>query len=297
MSIKKILIILFKPYRSLFSNWTRDFLKKKYSSKKILRHDIKSDLRTKVLKPLNDLLVGNIPEDYKIHNGQIDFNSKGSVMSIQSYYTGEIEYHLTQYLIKNTIKDDMVFLDIGGHHGAFSAIVAYELKKNNLKGSIFTFEPSEENRNFLIRNLEKNNLTEFVTLIPKGVSDHSGKQSFFESTDNSCNTLLDKEVEDYNSIEVISLDDFCKDFKRVDLIKMDIQGGEYEALLGAEKILKKFKPILLVEIMNYTVTSQKSKSFLQSIGYNLYYLDKDSNLVNENDPSVFVSWDVIAIPS
>lgn len=297
MNIKRFINLIFLPYRYFFSKPTRQLMKRYYSSKKILKHDINSDLRTSFLKPLSDNLVGEIPENFRIHNNQLDFFSKGSVMSLQSYYTGEVEFHLTKYLIDNTLKNNMVFLDIGGHHGAFSVIVAKELKDKNFNGKIFTFEPSAENREFIEKNLEVNNLSKFTTIIPKGVSSYTGRQNFYVSTDNSCNTLLEEEGDSSTSIDVISIDDFCKDFNRVDLIKMDIQGGEYNALIGAKETLLKHKPLILIEIMDYIETSKASKEFLRSLGYTLKYLNKNSQLVEENDPSIFVSWDVIALPN
>jgi len=41
----------------------------------------------------------------------------------------------------------------------------------------------------------------------------------------------------------VTIDDFLGN-SRVDLIKMDIEGHEEEALLGAQKAIQKFKPVL-----------------------------------------------------
>jgi FkbM family methyltransferase len=50
-------------------------------------------------------------------------------------------------------------------------------------------------------------------------------------------------------IEVVSIDNFMKENKgKVGLIKRDIEGLEYESVLGAEKTIKEDKPILLISI-------------------------------------------------
>jgi hypothetical protein len=52
----------------------------------------------------------------------------------------------------------------------------------------------------------------------------------------------DKQVENKNQIEVDvwTIDDFCRDnnIEKIDILKLDIQGGELAALIGAEKLLK-----------------------------------------------------------
>ena len=50
-----------------------------------------------------------------------------------------------------------------------------------------------------------------------------------------------------SSFPFISIDDYVHEHKiRVDVIKMDIEGGEYDALKGAENTLRKFQPRLMI---------------------------------------------------
>ena len=299
---KKLILLLTLPIRFTFSWLIRPIIKAIYSSEKTLKHDIKSDFRASILNGLHQTFVGKIPQPFLIHNKEITFSSDNSLMSVQSYYVGEVEYHQMNYLIKNHLSKGMTFLDVGGHHGAFAAIVGHELKKQKLGGIIFTFEPDNRNIKFIEQNLKANNLTDIVTIIPKAVSNQNGKGRFVTSSDNSCNWLemgieTEEELKSTEIIEMISLDEFCKDFVKVDVIKIDIQGGELNALKGAEKIIQKFSPVLLVEIMDYSVDAKEAKVFLEKLGYSLHYLTKKSNLVSTGSSEIFISWDVIALPN
>jgi len=51
--------------------------------------------------------------------------------------------------------------------------------------------------------------------------------------------------------ELITLDDYCKNLNRVDLLKIDVEGYEHKVLLGAKETIDKFKPIILLELSLY----------------------------------------------
>ena len=296
--IKKFLIATFAPIRYFLSTPLRNFLKKFYSSKKTLRHDIKSDFRAAILNPLHQLFVGKIPSSFDIHSNQLKFTSDGGIMSIQAYYVGEVEYHLTKYIIDNQLKEGMVFLDIGGHHGAFASIIGFEIKKRKLNGHVYSFEPDPRNLLFLNKNVKCNELGEIVTIVSNAVSSRSEEGVLAISDDNSCNWLDENNNNQHGiNISVISIDDYCKNFTRVDLVKIDIQGGEYQAILGMERIINKFKPVIIIEIMDYSRYAKETKEIISKMGYNLMFLNEESKIVSKDSSDIFVSWDVIAIPS
>jgi len=96
--------------------------------------------------------------------------------------------------------------------------------------------------------------------------------------------LLKKNVEENNLKNVIPLKMFVSsdrehsiDFiveklklKRVDLIKMDIEGEEYNALKGATKTIRRFKPKIIVEIHSKELR-KKILNFLKKYGYDLIF--------------------------
>jgi FkbM family methyltransferase len=299
--IKNVVRALTLPIRFTLGGINRRLLRAIYSSEKTLRHDIKSDLRATMLNGLHQTLVGRLPSSFLIHNNQLKFSSEGGLMSVQAYYVGEVEYHQMSYLIAHHLSPNMVFLDVGGHHGAFATIVGHELKKNNLGGKVYTFEPDQRNISYIQKNLAQNGLENNVEIVAKAVSNQNGKGRFITSTDNSCNWLelgieTAEELTSTEIVEMVSLDVFCENLDRVDVIKIDIQGGELNALRGAEQVIKKFRPTLFVEIMDYSKDAKDAKTYLDDLGYTLHYLTKKSQLVAANSPDIFISWDVVAIP-
>jgi len=77
---------------------------------------------------------------------------------------------------------------------------------------------------------------------------HNGMVSFGASNSNGmCNNLPKKVDSILNSetVNSIRLDDFINE--KIDLIKIDVEGAEYSALLGASELIREFKPIIFSE--------------------------------------------------
>jgi len=89
------------------------------------------------------------------------------------------------------------------------------------------------------------------TLVPKGLSNHGGKANFFTSntvtSEASIHERRDSAFQDSNyqmvEIEITSVDLFVREneIDFIDFIKMDVEGHEYEILVGAQKTLSEGK--------------------------------------------------------
>ena len=57
-------------------------------------------------------------------------------------------------------------------------------------------------------------------------------------------------------------------------IKIDVEGHEFSVLKGSEKILKKYKPVLLIEIDKQHSTKVKETfNYLEELNYESFYFD------------------------
>lgn len=263
-----------------------------------LRHDSRLYLKPLLLDRFHRLFVGEHPKDFTIYKNQIKFRSYGGAMSIQAYYVGEIEYHLVQYLVRQ-ICPDFVMIDIGGHHGAYSLIVAYELRKRGWKGLIHCFEADPNNCELIKYNFQQNNLEEYIIIHNKAVADFVGRKKFLFHKDNSSGYLIDNNYHEPNArvedVEVTKIDEMIDILSNVKLIKMDIQGGESSALIGAEQLINRNKPILLVEAVPTWDSTKKTKEILEKQNYFLHGVNKYGELCDLESPKVYVSWDLVAL--
>jgi len=143
-----------------------------------------------------------------------------------------------QYFDSDVIKSigQEVFIDGGALDGGDS--INFIEWCNGLYDKIYAFEPDKDNFLKLKRTTEK--LDNFY-IIEKGMWSKSKKLKF--SSGKSENSL----ISDHGDIEidVISIDEVL-DGKPVTYIKMDIEGSEMEALIGAEQTIKKYKPRLAI---------------------------------------------------
>jgi len=110
-------------------------------------------------------------------------------------------------------------------------------------GQFFVFDPSPDN----IKKIKNLGLSGLV-ITEAAVSDIDGFLDFYENADRSSsgtdslfnmNTIGYETKLNVRKVEVVTLDAFCKknNVKEISFLKMDIEGNEYNALLGAKEML------------------------------------------------------------
>jgi FkbM family methyltransferase len=153
------------------------------------------------------------------------------------------------------LRPGMVFLDIGAHHGLYSLVAA---KRLGADSTVVAFEPSQNEFRRLRLHLRLNGMRS-VLAEPIALGATSCKQKFFQviSGDNTRGGLRppaspDRVLE--TSVETASLDEYLARLAldRVDLVKLDVEGGELEVLQGASSVLAKFRPIFICEVLDAT---------------------------------------------
>lgn len=188
---------------------------------------------------------------------------KGS--SINGCWLGTYELD-KQVLFSKYIKLGMTIFDVGANVGYYSLLASLLTGK---EGKVFSFEPLPENISYLKKHLELNKLKN-VRVVEKAVSNEVSKMRF-TATDNRSMSHISYEGE--IEIETTSLDDFIKDGNPLpDLIKMDIEGAEYDAFIGAKELLKRKKPIIFLATHSSELRA-KCLKLLTEHGYTISAID------------------------
>lgn len=166
------------------------------------------------------LIERNIPEE------QIHFIHHGDA---EQYFDEVIKF-----------ENNEIFLDVGVLNGNTS--VQFARRCPNYK-HIYMFEPDKKSIIRTIGNMKQNNIENF-TLFEKGA--WNNKETLYFSNDENfgANRVLE---EGEITIEADSIDNMMGG-TAVTFIKMDIEGAELNALIGAENTIKKYKPKLAISI-------------------------------------------------
>ncbi|UCB43081.1 MAG: FkbM family methyltransferase [Dehalococcoidales bacterium] len=197
---------------------------------------------------------------------------------------------LTTEIFRKNIRKGNIMLDIGANIGYFTLIAA-SLVGN--EGKVFAFEPNPSAFDILRKNVEANGY-ENVVLVPKAVSDTSGKVRLFLEKDANMRWSSIYDIhESSGSLEVdtIAIDDFLATSYdgAVDFIKLDIEGAELAALRGMAGLVKKggelkivaeFRPSLLERA---GVSPEDFLNFFTDNGFQLYYANEIHGEVRPSD--------------
>ncbi len=186
---------------------------------------------------LNDLLddAESKKTFLKVLKFHISFND--------AVFRNKIDYHENCFDTKIlSFSKKEIFIDCGAYIGdtieQFNSVTSGKFKK------IYAFEPDKNNFNQLYKKCKEIDKTKICCILG-GVYNFSGEVNFMETGDPIARVI---DNEQSIPINVLSIDDFMKDEEAPTFIKMDIEGSETEALLGAKKIIEKYKPKLAISV-------------------------------------------------
>lgn len=194
--------------------------------------------------------------------------------TLGSLSTGDYKCEPELLYIHQVLKDDSVFIDIGTNKG----IYLYQAEKKIKSGKIYGFEPNTSLVNYIKPLFQK------AKLFPLAVSSSTGtsvlhipkKGNGLQDTRASLEDMGD-EVEKVE-IQTITLDDWAKQEKvtKIDLVKIDVEGHEFDTIKGCANILQTIKPTFIIEIelrhAHYQI--KDIFYFIIGFGYEVFYFDR-----------------------
>jgi len=131
------------------------------------------------------------------------------------------------------VESKRVVVQAGGNCGM------YPLLYSSYFGNVYTFEPDQLNFYCLVNNCQLDNVIKFNTAVGNG-----GMVTLSNYEDYNIGTIQ-SQVSKRGTIPSVRIDDL--DLKHCDLIHLDLEGSESDALVGAMDTINKFNPIIILE--------------------------------------------------
>ncbi|MDR1551772.1 MAG: FkbM family methyltransferase [Holosporaceae bacterium] len=185
-------------------------------------------------------------------------------------------------VLQSLLSSGSVFIDAGAHIGDLALLASRIVGKN---GHVFAIEPSVRDFRRLVDNVNLNGLGNVISTHRLAVSDQNGKANLLVASEerSSLNTLgvgiSSKGVENIGieTVDSITLDDFAerKKITHIDVLLLNIEGSEMRALKGAEKIIERFLPIIVLGVNNSALenngtTCSALRELITKMGYEMY---------------------------
>ena len=185
---------------------------------------------------------------------------------------------------------DVVY-DVGGHIGYTGLLFA------SLAGQVHVFEPGSNNLPYLRVNVgSKENVVIVQSAaglaagtVPMLIEDLSGQNNTLlptaESFRSSTSNAFVRAKSRWEHVPVTTLDDYSRDKTPPDLIKIDVEGYEFEVLQGALRVLRDQQPALMVEVSRH---QDQIAALMTSLGYGVFRDDlADLGQTISTGPNVF----------
>jgi FkbM family methyltransferase len=182
--------------------------------------------------------------------------------------------------VADHLSPNATFIDVGAHIGYYSLKAATIIGPN---GHILSIEPNPQTLPKLRGNIEASQ-ADAVSVWPVACAQSESTLQFFAAPEsNTGESSLSKDNASQEGAAAVSysvqarpLDAIVKEAKldRIDVIKIDVEGAEFEVLKGAATILDSYRPVLVMELMPNQLKSMGTSMdevnrYLVSHGYSL----------------------------
>ena len=221
------------------------------------------------LKYYNFITPNNIKFDinvlentYKTNYNNLEFVTAEPLYLVHS----DFEYYQHLYKIKN---GDIV-MDAGANNGYLTLLFSKLIGKN---GKVYAFEPDSTN----IKNIEKNisldkSLSNNIKIEELLLWNNNEKIDFYEAGTVGSSAIWIPDATKTIKKQAVTIDSWVleNNIKKLDFIKMDIEGAEIEAIEGCLETIKTLKPnfaIASYHIVNNEPTYIKLEKYFTKINY------------------------------
>jgi FkbM family methyltransferase len=219
-----------------------------------------------------------------------------STASSYDYILGEYEDPATLKLFLSWLKPGSVFYDVGANVG-FHALTANKLINT---GKVYAFEPMPLVRQVFEKHISLNQkliINNNITLLPIAISDSEKEVEFSNDVKYRDGNTYIRESYVFSgtgnkiTIQCQSIDGLINQgYQKPDIIKIDVEGAEYDVLVGAKDTLQQYQPNILLATHDCHLPGVQDKCvhFLQELGYHLQHTGKHNKHMDGLDDYIAI---------
>lgn len=227
---------------------------------------------------------------------KVYINLSDYLVSRRLFISGSFNKPIENFILQN-IKSEMTVVDVGSNIGIYTLLMSKLVGKD---GKVFSFEPDNRNTKLLNKSIILNNFKNinlFNCLLSNVNSDNNKfylDKDYFGSNSIIKNQLPSKLYKAIN-VKSLTLDSvFLNNQKKLDFIKVNVDGSELDFIEGAKETIKIFKPLIIIE---YCVPrlqeldkfdNDNFLNFFRNLNYNIF-------LINNNNKKKFSNQDIKTI--
>jgi FkbM family methyltransferase len=189
------------------------------------------------------------------------------------------EPEVWQLLMSNVRSGDII-ADVGAYVGLYTVALAQRIGDN---GKVIAFEPDPGNFAALSEHVQLNDVGSRVKVVQAAVGAKDGQVPFHANSSSQSGFCTEHSQNKSTQVDCMTLDNFTQ-LKRLDILKIDVEGYEEHVLKGAAGLLsepKRRPRLIFIEVHPYAwqaagTTSDSLKSLLSRHGYSLSRPDNSS---------------------
>jgi FkbM family methyltransferase len=275
-----------KPDQAGFEHYLKLLMNKQLNENTLKETFLESDEHKSFQQKYNAhkklFLQNNTPYVYK---GKFDILYNVDPLSMLDYEVTQqgIWKEFLILLLQKTLPQNAILFDIGANVGlstlSFAKILASE-------GLVYSFEPNSQIKSKLLKNIELNNLKNIVVEEyalqndPKILTQEFYIREALQEDGRINNGISSLKKNQYHNkhkqiVKTTTLDNYVNEHRihSINLIKIDVEGGDSDVFYGGEKSIDEYKPIIIYEystMLDFQANLKNTQScfeFLKSKNY------------------------------
>jgi FkbM family methyltransferase len=164
------------------------------------------------------------------------------------YYPRDYQPH-THAFLRRHCRVGTLALDVGAHIGLFTVLMA---RCVGARGRVIAFEPAPRTAAALASVLQLNGCTDVVAVRQEAVTRESGYATLFVTSDvvsNANSTVPLASAATKLAVEASKVNDIVAEYvEDISCIKIDVEGAEFDVIVGALSTLRHHRPALAIDV-------------------------------------------------